>query len=187
MGFVLVFGLMAASLIALMANDGQQILGLYPDQFAQATMAAAVAVGLTGSLAGRFRGRFGEALRALAVWSLIFVGFAGIYAYRFELEGVAERILGELMPGRVTASAPGVVSVARRRDGHYVLDAQANGASMRFMFDTGASSVVLRSEDARRLGVDVDRLTYDAPVSTANGMTKAAQIKLATLAVGGIV
>ncbi len=186
MGFVIVFGLLAAGLIVLFMGSGEPILGLYPDQFAQATISAAVAVALAGSLATRFRGRFGEALRALAVWCLIFVAFAAVYAYRFELQSVADRIVGELLPGRVTVGKPGEASVARRSDGHYVIDAQANGVSTRFVFDTGASNVVVRAEDAERIGIETRGLAYNVSVSTANGMAMAAETRIATLAIGAI-
>ena len=187
MGFVLVFGLMAASLIALLAGeDGKPILGLSPDQFAQASMSGAILVALVGSMASRFRGRWLEAFRALAVWALIFLGFGVVYAYRFELQGVADRLLLELLPGRVATTEAGEASVARRRDGHYILDMTANGVAMRFVFDTGASNVVVRAEDAERIGIDTRGLTYNVPVSTANGMAMAAEARIATLAVGNI-
>ena len=186
MGFVLVFGLLIAGLIALMMGGNEPILGLSPDLFAQATMATAVAIALTGSLVTRFRGRFGEALRALAIWSLIFIAFSAIYAYRFELQGVSDRILAELLPGHVIAAKPGEATVARRRDGHFIIDALANGVSARFVFDTGASNVVVRAEDAQRIGIETKGLTYNVPVSTANGMAMAAETRIATLAIGGI-
>ena len=46
--------------------------------------------------------------------------------------------------------------------------------------------VVLRAEDARKLGLDPDKLDYRTPVATANGRTHAAPITLETLSVGDI-
>ena len=37
-------------------------------------------------------------------------------------------------------------------DGHYYVDGMADGASMRFMVDTGASVIALTADDARKLG-----------------------------------
>ena len=187
MGFVIVFSLLIAGLIALMmGQDGQPILGLSPDQFAQATMSSAIAIALVGSLATRFRGRWLEAIRALAIWGLLFLGFAAAYAYRFEFQAVADRLLAELIPGRVTAMPNGEASVARRRDGHYSLDMNANGVQTRFVFDTGATNVVVRAEDAERIGVETKGLVYNVPVSTANGMAMAAETRIATLSIGNI-
>jgi len=46
--------------------------------------------------------------------------------------------------------------------------------------------VVLRPEDGRLLGFEVDQLRYVVPVQTANGTTYAASIHLKTLSVGKI-
>jgi aspartyl protease family protein len=50
--------------------------------------------------------------------------------------------------------------------------------------DTGASSIVLRPEDARKAGIDPDTLTYRIPVMTANGRTVAARVLIDTVAIG---
>ena len=55
------------------------------------------------------------------------------------------------------------------------------------MFDTGASTVVLTAEDARRIGLDAAGLDFSAEVSTANGSAMAAPTRLARVAVGPIV
>jgi aspartyl protease family protein len=186
--FVLAVALLAASLIALfIGEDGAPILGLPPDQFAQAAMLSAIAVALLASLATRFHSRWGEAARSLAIWALILIAFAGLYSYRHEVGGFADRVTGEILPGRVSSAGPGEASVVRRRDGHFALDMSANGVPMRFVFDTGASAVVVRAEDAERIHIDSDKLLFNTPVSTANGMAMAAQTRIATLAVGAIV
>ena len=58
---------------------------------------------------------------------------------------------------------------------------------MTFLFDTGASAVVLTAEDARRAGVETSRLVFDVPVATANGAAMAAETRLDQIAVGPIV
>jgi aspartyl protease family protein len=55
------------------------------------------------------------------------------------------------------------------------------------MVDTGATTVVLKPADAERAGLDLDALSYSTPVSTANGMTFAAPVRLRSMAVGDIV
>lgn len=187
MTFVLVFCLLAGALFALMTQDaGTLILGLTPDRFADLAFYAAIAVALTGTLAAQFRGQWWRGVQALAVWGMLLVGFATIYSYRFELAVVADRVLTELMPGRVLASKPGEATVVRRRDGHFIVDADTNGARLTFIFDTGASSVVIRAEDAARIGVKTEGLTYDVPVFTANGRALAADARIPALSVGGI-
>ena len=46
--------------------------------------------------------------------------------------------------------------------------------------------MVLRGEDAKKLGMDPDALRYDTVVSTANGVTRAAQTSISKLTVGSI-
>ncbi len=188
MTFVIVFALLIAGLIALlMGQEGAPILGLAPDDFARVTMSSALLVALLASLGTRLRGRAGEAIRALAIWTLLFLGFGALYVYRFEFQDVADRMMAELLPGRAATTPTGEASVARRRDGHYIVDMMANGVQTRFVFDTGASKVVVRAEDANRIGIDTATLSYTVPVSTANGMAMAAEARIATLSVGPIV
>src|SRR5262249_20082834 len=105
--FVIVFALILASLIALVRGDDAPMLGLSPDQFCQERIWSAIAIALLASLATRFRSRWGEAARNLAVWALILIAFAALYSYRYEMQGFADRVAGELLPGRVSSAAPG--------------------------------------------------------------------------------
>ena len=60
-----------------------------------------------------------------------------------------------------------------------------NGVSLRFLVDTGASSVVLSSADARRAGVSYLAGTR-VLTQTANGVVPVYTVKLDTLRVGDI-
>jgi aspartyl protease family protein len=50
--------------------------------------------------------------------------------------------------------------------------------------DTGASTIVLRPEDAKRAGIDLSKLSFTVPVLTANGRTVAARVRLDSVAIG---
>jgi clan AA aspartic protease (TIGR02281 family) len=78
------------------------------------------------------------------------------------------------------------VRLRRRPDGHFIARARANGVALTMLLDTGASTVVLKPEDAQRLGIESDKLRYTVPVQTANGTTYAAHVRLRTLALGPI-
>ncbi len=80
--------------------------------------------------------------------------------------------------------ATGDAELSKASDGHYWAQGQVNGTDVRFLVDTGASNVALTIEDARRLGFDPQSLVYDVPVHTANGETRAAKVRLASLSVG---
>jgi clan AA aspartic protease (TIGR02281 family) len=74
----------------------------------------------------------------------------------------------------------------RERDGRFSFDAAVNGAHVQMVFDTGASLVSLRAEDAERLGIDIGELSFSDYVRTANGTAEVAPVTIATLTVGNI-
>lgn len=62
--------------------------------------------------------------------------------------------------------------------GHFVTKAEINNRSVAVLVDTGASAVALSYEDAENVGLRPSSLDFNIPVSTANGVGKAAQVKL---------
>jgi len=76
-------------------------------------------------------------------------------------------------------------SISKASDGHYWAQADVDGRAVRFLVDTGASAVALTKEDAVRLGFDPLRLDYVYRVTTANGPTRAAMVRLSSVAVAG--
>ena len=186
MGLLLLLAVIAAAVIAVLLPGDQLIAGIQAGDFVAHGAYLLVAVALLASLVHRYRGRLGSGLRDALLWVALFAVLVTGYAYRDLLEPIRDRVLSELLPGHVETPSPGVAEVARRRDGHFVVDGTADGAKLSFMFDTGASTVVLRGEDAKKLGIDPDKLRYDAVVSTANGVTRAAQSNIGKLTVGSI-
>jgi aspartyl protease family protein len=78
-------------------------------------------------------------------------------------------------------------SVTLKADGrgHFTAEGQVNGAAMRFLVDTGASTIALPAADAKRAGVSY----LNAPrglVQTANGTAAAYRVKLDTVRIGDI-
>ncbi|MGH6945447.1 MAG: retropepsin-like aspartic protease family protein [Geminicoccaceae bacterium] len=71
-------------------------------------------------------------------------------------------------------------------NGHFVLEAEVNGAPIRFLVDTGASDVVLSPADARRLGFDPQSLRYTLQYRTANGTVRGAPVTLRDLRAGAL-
>ncbi len=75
--------------------------------------------------------------------------------------------------------------VVKASDGHYWAEAEVNGRWIHCLVDTGATAVALTPQDAARLGLDVSALSFDTPVSTAHGQTRAARVELDHVAVAG--
>lgn len=88
-------------------------------------------------------------------------------------------------PAIDTPPSPQGAELAKGPDGHYWADAEVNGRPVHFLVDTGASFVALTRDDAEKLGLDPGSLAYDAPVTTANGKTRAARVQLDYVAVSG--
>jgi aspartyl protease family protein len=133
------------------------------------------------------RRRVSELIGNLALWLALFgVAMVG-YTYRDDLSGVAARVMGELMPGAAIVDAErGTVTFRGGRGGHFQVTANINGADVLTIFDTGASAVVLTSDDARKAGIDLANLRFNVPVSTANGTGSAASVILDRVVIGGI-
>jgi aspartyl protease family protein len=70
--------------------------------------------------------------------------------------------------------------------GHFLGEGYINGSSMKFLVDTGASSIALSGKEARRLGLSYLNGDIGA-ASTAAGVVKAYRISLNTVKIGGIV
>jgi aspartyl protease family protein len=177
--------ILAAGAVALFATPAQtRLVGLDHQAFAAATMLVALLVFVLGWA------RPGDVVRAggaAAIWAALLIGLTGAYAYRFEVSDFAGRVASELFPSEPQVGRGGEVIINRRLNGEFAIAARVNGARVTFLFDTGASVVVLTANDARRAGVMTGGLEFDVPVSTANGAALAAEVRLDEIAVGPIV
>ncbi len=91
------------------------------------------------------------------------------------------------MPHIIHPSFVGQTATARRdRAGHFLFDATVNDVPLQLIFDTGATLVSLRAEDAEGVGIDLSTLRYVQTVRTAHGTTQAAPVMIRTLTIGDI-
>jgi aspartyl protease family protein len=186
MGAFVAIALAVAFALALALPGDMTLANVQAGEFVANAAYGLIAVVLAASLIHRYRGRLTTAARDALAWLAIGAVFVALHAYRDRFASVQEHVMAELMPGRIIVSAPDMVEVVKRNDGHFILRMKANGVELPFLFDTGATSVMLRMEDAGRIGVDVGALRFSETISTANGSARAAAIRLKSLAVGGI-
>lgn len=73
--------------------------------------------------------------------------------------------------------------VIRRSGDHYLADGAINGRAVRFLLDTGATTVALSVTLARRIGL---RLGARRSVNTAGGRSYGYAVRLDSLTVGGV-
>lgn len=178
----------ALVLVALVLSDGSDSVGgvIEPDQLASLAWTGMILILVVAGFWRQFTARLGANLRALLAWALIGLALVIGYSYRDRIQGITSRVVGELRPGTATSGADGAVTITRRADGDFRVEAEVNGRVQPFLFDTGASSVVLTAENAAALGLTPAPSEFTARVSTANGITYAAPIQLDALTVGTI-
>jgi len=187
----LAVGLLVVSIVLYaLTGDGDAIAGLPRDDFPRLAGLLSILIFVMAGAARLSLGKGGEALRALGSWFAIGLVLLVLYAYRAELGDVGDRVAQELQPGSVQTLSPGsggrgaTIRIRKNSDGHFVARAQVNGKTVRMIVDTGASTVVLRPEDARRAGIRVGELNYSIPVETANGRALAARVKIDHVSLG---
>lgn len=109
-------------------------------------------------------------------------------AATFEVAGKRQTLAAG--QGAAIASAPasrggGSVTLTADSRGHFITTGVVNGVSLRFMVDTGATSVVLSSADAKRVGVNYLAGSRSF-TQTANGIVAVYNTKLDSVQVGDI-
>ena len=136
----------------------------------------------------QYGGKSNQALRHVAIWLGIAVVSIGGYAFHPELALVKDRIAGVLLPGKAIDNGGGTVVISKNSDeAHFSIDGYVNNQSTRFMLDTGASEVVFTHDAAMRLGLLVGEVNFTQTVSTANGLTKVAPIRIGELRIASLV
>ncbi|MDO1584656.1 retropepsin-like aspartic protease family protein [Rhizobium oryzicola] len=190
-GLTLVLLILGVGLALLVFNhDTGQTFGMANEDFGRLVYMLPIAALLSaGVLAGR-RGPAHEVLRNIAIWLLIIFVLVAGYIYRDDFTQFGARMTAGLMPGSavvVTTSEGGQeVILHRAMGGHFRARVDVNGKTVPMLVDTGASAVVLTYQDAERLGLKPEALTYSVRVQTANGAAYAAPVRLDTVGIGPI-
>jgi clan AA aspartic protease (TIGR02281 family) len=129
----------------------------------------------------------GWALRQLVIW-----GGLGLALFL---------VVNHLPPGAMAPSpeastaasppsggaVPNALVFRANPQGHVVVEAYVNGTPVKFLVDTGATMVVLTKMDAAAAGFGHDDLVFSMRTSTANGVARAAPVKLRELRIDQLV
>jgi aspartyl protease family protein len=183
--WLLLIGILIAILIIIAQRGEGRIGPLSTADFGSLAYKLAILVFLGAAVLTMFRERFTQAVTAALLWVVVGLVLVIGYSYRFELGNVADRVLAEIIPGHVISHGR-TVEVARTSAGDFDISARINGVRVPMVLDTGASSVVLTQQDAKAAGLPLEVLNYAVSIDTANGRTRAAQVTLDRLAVGGL-
>ncbi|WP_017999691.1 TIGR02281 family clan AA aspartic protease [Paracoccus sp. N5] len=148
------------------------------EEFGRAAYLVLLLIAVGGFLLVELRARPGKILRQAAAWGLIFLGAIALAGLWGDIRQAVAPQARMLEGGRI--------EVPLGNDGHFHLTAQVNGTPVRFVIDTGASSIALGPRDAARVGIDPEALAYVGQARTANGIIETAPVTLDSLALGEI-
>jgi aspartyl protease family protein len=87
--------------------------------------------------------------------------------------------------GAAASNATSSVTLYSNAQGHFLSDCQINGVTLKFLVDTGATTVALNSGDAKYANIDYKR-GEPIQVGTANGVVTAYRVTIANLKIGSI-
>jgi aspartyl protease family protein len=180
-----------AGVVLLMLNDSAgSTFGVENYDFSRLIWLGAL-VALIGAGLLRSGRPLGTMARNLGTWAVIVLALIAGYQYRYELQDFASRVTAGLVPGSPLAlglaDGHATVTLDKAGNGHFEARIMVNGTPVRAVVDTGATSTVLTAQDAQAAGFNPAALNYTIPVSTANGMARAAVVRTDELAIGGIV
>lgn len=99
--------------------------------------------------------------------------------------------IGLLWPASKAESSNGLGAVhelviGRSADGHYYADAEVNGAPVRFLIDTGTTTIALSQEDAKKAGIAFSPSEFELIGQGASGMVRGKDVTLGKIAFNGV-
>ncbi|MBP0616186.1 retropepsin-like aspartic protease family protein [Jiella mangrovi] len=185
-----VLGAIALTLALLFLDQDGRVFGMDEDSFARLAELAILGIGIGAVVVMSMRFRLGQMFSSILIWTLAFAVLIGLYAFQPEFSALKNRVFAVLMPGSVVPIGEDDgrqrFMATRASDGHFYLQGEIDGEATTFIVDTGASVVAMDSDMARSLGIDMSRLHFTNQVMTANGIARAAPIRLDEITIGGI-
>lgn len=104
-----------------------------------------------------------------------------------EIDGQRQTLVlgGSQVTVGTTAGQGTRIVLSAAEGGHYLASGLINGRPVRFMVDTGATSVAMSVSEARRIGLDYQQ-GRRVMIATANGSVPAYRVLLASVRVGEV-
>lgn len=131
--------------------------------------------------------RRGQPSHIAWIWAATALIIAGATGYQQRDDLYALVVLDQDTGAAATSSLRNEVMLMRAWDGHFRAVAEMDGQPVGLLVDTGASIVLIRYDDAKRIGFKDYELNFTTPVTTASGRSFVAPVTFDRIVIGGIV
>jgi aspartyl protease family protein len=112
-----------------------------------------------------------EKLKHIAIWIFIILSITIVYNNK-------DVLLSNFIPYKAIESDEKGIEIQKSNDGHFYIMLKVNDINVLFLIDTGATTTTLNLNDAKRIGIDTDKLRYNMRINTANGKAFAASSEI---------
>ena len=98
----------------------------------------------------------GKTLKMALAWVLIFAAGFAIFALREDFKALGSRLWAAITGGTVQETQGGELRIAMAEDGHFWVEGELNGRTVRFLVDSGATVTTIGQETAGQAGIVPD-------------------------------
>jgi aspartyl protease family protein len=128
---------------------------------------------------------FGQTLRMVLAWLLIFAAAFVAFALKDDFVALGQRAMAAVRGDNVIETSGGEIRIRRDDDGHFWVNGEVNGRPVRFLVDSGATVTMLGRATAERVGIAPGD-SFGVMISTANGTTMADRGRAGRIRIGPI-
>jgi len=138
---------------------------------------------LVGSALFARRIPMAQGLKMALGWILIFVIAFAAFTLRHDFKALGGRLMAEVNGGVVQQGE--TLRIQQSSDGHFWIDGEVNGTTIRFLIDSGATVTSISGAAAKRAGIQ-SAGGFQVMVQTANGSVMANRARVERLEIGTI-
>lgn len=118
----------------------------------------------------------GKKFKNLAIWLVIILVVALLYNNRF--------LFKNFVPYQAYDTGNNELKITKSNDNHFYIAINIDNKKVLFLIDTWATTTTLTLNDAKKLGIDIDRLNFNIPLNTANGVSFGASTEVYNIKIG---
>ncbi|HEY9554133.1 retropepsin-like aspartic protease family protein [Allosphingosinicella sp.] len=127
-----------------------------------------------------------QGFKMLATWILIFLAIFIVFALRSDFAALGDRLMQSVQGTATPVQQGETLRIRQALDGHFWVDTELNGETVRFLIDSGATTTSISSDTARRAGIEPSG-GFPVIVQTANGTVAVQRGRADRVEVGTIV